>query len=210
MAIGYLTERPVAGPYPAIAPEEAAADAVEEPGSATPAVSSSGEPRDSEVPISRLDLILFAVNAALFDWTALTPVQTVLEPRKLNNLQLQRFLRTCRTPPLVLPIAPAFLPAFFPRVPNGGTEGGPITLLIGSAYPLVAQRVDGVLAWQLGIVIGVFLVKLVLRLCDFRFFGFQLVGADAARAIPDGYCPHTSLCPAPGCPLGGAPARFAA
>ena len=121
------------------------------------------------VPIRPLDLVGFAINAVLLDWASVTPWQRAFEPRTPNTARLQRFLRTCRAPFLTLLMAPAILPAFFAAVPRGGATGGPATWRLGAGASDLARTIDGILAWQLGILLGVLTIKAMLRLAD-RFY----------------------------------------
>jgi hypothetical protein len=94
----------------------ASSGAIVAAGAGVPEASAPAEVRGT----NRLDRISYALNAALFDWSAVLPIQESLEPRSPNVRRLQRFLRTARTPFLVLLMAPAMLPMFFTQVPGAG------------------------------------------------------------------------------------------
>ena len=65
-----------------------------------------------------LDRAGFVINSLLFDWLVFTPAQNLVEPASEDVRRIQRFLRTCRTPFLLLLLAPAVLPGSLRQSPE--------------------------------------------------------------------------------------------
>jgi hypothetical protein len=166
---------------------------------------------------NRLDRIAYALNAALFDWSAVLPIQAVLEPRTPYVRRLQRFLRTARTPFLSLLMAPAILPGIFrTHLPLEGSVHGPTVrtaslLWSGLAGPAGRQFriIDGIIAWQLGILLGVLIIKVLLRVAERFHRNGEVARVEGVldRGLAD--CPLGADCPAPGCTLARAAPRVA-
>jgi hypothetical protein len=120
------------------------------------------------------DRILFALHA-IVDPLSVTPFQWLLDPRRENQVRLQRFLRTCRTPFLLLLWAPAVLPGVFSQVPRVAPTGG---LGLADPPPIwnVARFLEGgdhlkgyflgLASWLLGMAVAVTLVKVLIRLTE--------------------------------------------
>lgn len=133
----------------------------------SPAVQGIGTPA---VPLGRGDYAMFALNAVV-DPVALTPAQAWLDVDLPNTLRLQRFLRAARGPFLLLLLAPAVLPRAFP-VPHAAPTGR-LELIYGMGEPpdldvthSVPGYLLGVLAWLQGVLVGVLVIKLLLRLAQ--------------------------------------------
>jgi hypothetical protein len=174
--------------------------------------------------VSAPQRVVFAYNAILSDPISLTPLQRWLEPEWPNPVRLQRFLRTCRTPFLLLVLAPALLPEFFVNVPHSAPTGpglaaGLSELDVRSPWGYLL----GLAAWLLGIWAGVLLIKLLVRASELRYAMLRLVLWAGTRMewLPperqerlrrvlatsdpsDGRHPNCQVegCPGAGCPLG--------
>jgi hypothetical protein len=174
------------------------------------------EPQDAPTSIRSaptwVDLLKFCANVVL-DPISISPLQGWVEPRQENQLRLQRFLRTCRTPFLLLLLAPAVLPGVFTEVPRIAPTGGLWTrwrphdvsrlLQDPGAYLL------GIAAWLLGIELGVLVIKGLIRLSEVTnvFFAPSAVVPVAGQpewVRADSACPLFAAggCPGAGCPRG--------
>jgi hypothetical protein len=120
------------------------------------------------------DKVVFVLST-LIDPIAVTPLQWVLEPRRENQVRLQRFLRTCRTPFLLLLLAPAFLPGVFTQIPRVAPTGAlgwpdPPPIWDVSRFHEGGNFLKGyglsVASWLLGVILGVTAVKLLIRLSE--------------------------------------------
>ena len=139
------------------------------------------------------------------------PPQVFLEPRSEDVRRLHRFLRTCRTPFLLLLLAPALLPTVFSDVPRAAPAmpswyadsfGAPPPGTIFDVGQTWQGWRDGVVAWVAGIVLGVTIVKLFLRLSEMPYGSNikveeSLPGRRTARS-------RQEHCPLQGCPYGHA------
>jgi hypothetical protein len=172
-------------------------------------------PTPIDPPPGRLDKVKFGLNAVI-DPIAVSPFQTWLEPKRANQIRLQRFLRTCRTPFLLLLMAPAFLPGFFARVPRVAPTVGlwDDSRVYDTGHPL--GYLVGIVCWLTGIGLGVTFIKGLIRLSELPYAGrpARRGGAAAATAIQavvwrpdwvhrDERCRWAAQgCPRPGCPRG--------
>jgi hypothetical protein len=166
-------------------------------------------------PPTWIDRARFAFNV-LIDPVSITPFQAWLDPKQETAIHLQRFLRTARTPFLLLLLAPAVLPRFFAQVPREApTEGlGPWR---GTEPVDITQSpsgyVLGIATWLAGIALGVLLIKILIRVSD--FFYSPVLGNPAVAPVnfppgtlPDWATAHSSCvrvnlpqgCPGSGCP----------
>ena len=155
----------------------------------------------------------FLINSLLFDWLVFTPAQNLVEPASEDVRRIQRFLRTCRTPFLLLLLAPALLPRAFTAVPRGApakpswnsliagenaTPSGPVLSVASTG----SGWLDGLVVWIAGIALGVAVVKAVLRLSELPYHHeFKPVERSPDHRVPS--CPR-KRCPARGCPYGHA------
>jgi hypothetical protein len=163
------------------------------------------------------DILIFALNT-LVDPVSITPLQGWLDPRRENQIRLQRFLRTCRTPFLLLLLAPAVLPGVFSQIPRVAPTGG---LELAKTPPIwdVSRFYEGgnylkgyglgVAAWLLGMILGVTLVRILIRVSE-----LFLVTVKRARPLEPvegqpGWIRADPSCPLfgdlPGCPGVGCP-----
>lgn len=160
-----------------------------------------------------LDKAGFVINSLLFDWLVFTPAQNLVEPASEDVRRIQRFLRTCRTPFLLLLLAPAVLPRAFTAVPRGapampswislfaGENAGPSgpALSVASTWP---GWLIGLVVWIAGIVMGVAVVKAILRLSELPYrHDFKPVERFPGHRVAS--CAR-KRCPARGCPYGHA------
>jgi hypothetical protein len=145
-----------------------------EPAPARPPRAVRPLPAELERPPRPVDRFVFRLNA-IIDPISVLPPQSWLDPPPPgagnwrgwgNQVRLQRFLRTCRTPFLLLLLAPAALPAVFTQVPRVAPTGK----LWRAAPPVYdsARELAGyalsLATWYLGVGVGVLAVKLLIRL----------------------------------------------
>jgi hypothetical protein len=157
------------------------------------------------------DYIGFAASWCLFDWQVIFPTQAFLEPRSEDVRRILRFLETCRTPFLLALLAPAVLPRVFSDVPRGAPAmpawytnwfGGPPPQTIFDVNRSWMGWRDGIVSWVAGIVLGVIIIKLFLRLSEIPFGR----GVKVDEMLPGRrmvLC-RQAQCPLVGCPYGRA------
>ncbi|MGP0064320.1 MAG: patatin-like phospholipase family protein [Isosphaeraceae bacterium] len=157
------------------------------------------------------DGLAFLMGASLFDWMVVFPPQVFLEPRSEDVRRLHRFLRTCRTPFLLLLLAPALLPTVFSDVPRAAPAmpswyadsfGAPPPGTIFDVGQTWQGWRDGVVAWVAGIVLGVTIVKLFLRLSEMPY-GSNIKVEESLPGRRTARCAQEH-CPLQGCPYGHA------
>jgi hypothetical protein len=166
-----------------------------------------------------LERVGFVFNV-LIDPVSITPFQSWLDPRQETATLLQRFLRTARTPFLLLLLAPAVLPRFFYEVPRvaptrdlwTGAGSGDEVIDITRNW---GAYIFAIATWLAGIIAAVLFIKVLIRLSDFfharsrwnpgvRPVNFPPPGP-AAWVTAHRLCPHhgaPSGCPGAGCPRG--------
>jgi len=159
-------------------------------------------PSQAARPVRWSDYLIFFANVVL-DPLSISPFQNWVEPTRPNQRLLQRFLRTCRTPFLLSLLAPALFPAVFSWVPKLAPTSGPPRDVRHDLFGYAMA----VAAWLLGIVIGVFVIKVFIRLSELFYALIPQEGEIAAadeggRILADPVCPRRSSgeCPADGCP----------
>ena len=164
-----------------------------------------------------MEVAFFWVHNLAFDLISVSPFESTFEPRG-NQLRLQRFLRTCRVPFLVLLLAPAMLPGFFVQVPRAAPTGGPgVSNPRACDVSRIAQYPTGyllgVLAWVLGIAAGVAAIKSLISASQWfhrrlwKAHAPPAQGEDVADQPPlaniDDRCPlRHAGCATGGCPRG--------
>jgi hypothetical protein len=168
---------------------------------------------------SLVDRAGFVFNV-LIDPVSITPFQSWLDPRHETAILLQRFLRTTRTPFLLLLLAPAVLPRFFYQVPRVAPTQN-LGHDFGFRYGVIdvtrhwGAYVFAIATWLLGVVAGVFVIKVLIRFSDYLHSssrwspgvppsGFPPPGP-AAWITANAECPNRNAptnCPGVGCPRG--------
>lgn len=156
------------------------------------------------------DRARFFINSLFFDWLAFLPFQIWVEPKYADVKRLRRFLRACRTPFLLMLMAPAWLPGLFVMVPRGTPTSWPGWESLWEIRDVSRDPVGwliGVVTWQAGILLGVAIVKVALRVSEWLWVlfvgeeGLAEIDQPFAQRPQDWQCLEAA-CPAPGCTNG--------
>jgi hypothetical protein len=157
-------------------------------------------------PVSRRDKTRFAANAVLFDWLSLLPAQIWVEPTFADTGRSRRCLRVCRTPFLLILLAPAVLPGLFSSVPRAAPTSlaGGAGWAMGDVSRSFLAWFLGVSTWWAGILLGLAIIKVLLRLSEPPFAPDPAVVDHPLRPDHGLATCHEAGCPGAGCLYGGA------